>query len=358
MKHIKFFIGKQEIRLLHIASGLFFLAGVGLFIWFFLQSNYQSNSFTTEDITPPEKAKPVCVYHRILDGVCVTSTEEVQPKLVVVMIENHLDARPQSGLSKASVVYEAPVEANYSRFMALFPVTDVVAKAGPVRSARPYYLDWVSEYGEPLYMHVGGSADALDKLKRGNYFDFNEFWRGDYFWRSKDRYAPHNAYTSSENWNNAWKDYGKDTYSVSDESWLFGDVAPCTVNCATQIIASFLPPIYEAEWKYSSSTEKYLRYQLNKPHVDQDGTQISADTLVVQHVQTTVLDEVGRIEMDTIGSGKVLVFTKGNVVEGIWKKTTRSAKTRFYDASGKEISFTSGKIWIEVVNDRGEVEYK
>ncbi len=355
-KNIQFFIRKKEITILHIASAALIVSGIILLVWFFARANYWTSHFFDDTVFVSDEVSTPCV-PRILDGVCV-SAEEKKPRLVAVMIENHLDARPQSGLSKASIVYEAPVEANYSRFMAVFPIDADVPKAGPVRSARPYFLDWVREFGIPMYMHVGGSADALDILKNGNYFDFNEFWRGNYFWRSTDRYAPHNSYTSSENWTKGWEDFGKDTYTMSDESWVFGDVTSCTIDCAELIVVSFLPPIYQAEWRYSSSTEKYLRYQLKKPHVDQDGTQIGADTIVVQYVETKVLDAELRIEMDTIGSGEARVFTKGNVVEGVWKKTSGDSKTRFYDSNGVEIPFTAGKIWIEVVNQLGDVEYK
>ncbi len=355
MKFPQFFIDKKEITALHIASGALIISGIALLAWFFVHANYRASAWIDEDFVP-EEARVVCS-PRIIDGMCVTPGTE-KPKLVAVMIENHLDARPQSGLSRAAVVYEAPVEGNYSRFMAIFPLGEEVDKVGPVRSARPYFLDWAREFGKPMYMHVGGSPDALQELRSTTYFDFNEFSRGSYFWRSRDRYAPHNTYTSSEQWARGWEDFGSDTFSFSNESWLYGEVVPCTTTCTTSIVASFAPPVYRAEWKYATTTEKYTRYQLNKPHVDQDGTQISANTLVVQYVTTVVLDAELRIEMDTVGEGNAIVFTKGNKVEGTWKKISRDSKTRFYDSNGVEIPFTPGKIWIEVVNQVGDAEYK
>ncbi len=359
-KDIPFVIGKKEITIIHIASAAFVAAGIILLSWFFVQAHYQSSYFGGDSEIVSEQARVMCA-PRLIDGRCVSPGEE-NPKLVAVMIENHLDARPQSGLSKASVVYEAPVEANYSRFMALFPIDTVVSKVGPVRSARPYFLDWLREFGVPMYMHVGGSPDALESLywgmKDGVYFDFNEFYKGDYFWRSTDRYAPHNTYTSSEQWTQGWQDFGEKYHTDLIESWNYTEVVPCSAGCVTSIIVSFLPPVYEAEWRYVTSTEKYMRYQLKKSHVDQDGTQISADTIVVQRVETRVLDSELRIEMDTIGEGHATAFAKGNMVEGTWKKSSRESKTRFYDKTGVEIPFTSGKIWIEVVNQVGGVEYK
>ncbi|HLC70188.1 MAG TPA: DUF3048 domain-containing protein, partial [Patescibacteria group bacterium] len=114
---------------------------------------------------------PEFIYFSALDGRGVTSSEKVTPQVVAVMIDNHIDARPQSGLAVASVVYEVPVEGSITRFMALYDGDDLVEEVGPVRSARAYYLDWLSEYGDALYLHVGGSPEALNLIKKRSIFD-------------------------------------------------------------------------------------------------------------------------------------------------------------------------------------------
>ena len=129
-----------------------------------------------------------------------------------VMIENSSAARPQSGLSSADVVYEAVAEGGITRFMAVFLCQDT-DPIGPVRSARTYYLDWISEYGaSPLYAHVGGAntpgpADALGQIERygwGAYNDLNQFSVGfPTFWRDYDRLGAntateHTVYTSTQ----------------------------------------------------------------------------------------------------------------------------------------------------------------
>jgi hypothetical protein len=356
MKKISFFIGAREIQLLHVATAVFVIAGILLLTWFVIRAEYRTTAYIDGSELRSEDEGTPCI-PRLLDGVCLIEGEQ-ETGYVAVMIENHVDARPQSGLVRASVVYEAPVEGNFSRFMALFPLSFDVSQIGPVRSARPYFLDWAREYGQPMYVHVGGSPAALTMLKTDTYFDFNEFYRGRYFWRSRDRYAPHNLYTSSELLREGWSDYGSSESVIPDESWKYAPVEPCVSDCVTRIVASFAPPVYQAEWRYVSSTEKYLRYQTNKSHVDHDGTQISADTVVVQMVETVVLDGEGRLDLETLGSGEARVFTKGTMVEGEWKKSDIDSKTKFYDTLGNEIPFTSGKIWIEVVNQTGSVEWE
>ncbi|MFA7245147.1 MAG: DUF3048 domain-containing protein [Candidatus Magasanikbacteria bacterium] len=351
---------------IYIIAAVFFLAGLALLIIFYSNIFFAKNKVNDDIVNIQEnnvtnEVKEVCDFVRLLDGVCVKTQEETNPELVAVMIENHTEARPQSGLAYASVVYEAPVEANYSRFMAIFSKDVDVAKIGPVRSARKYYLDWLREYGKDImYMHVGGSPEALQIIKTDkNIFDFNEFSKGPYFWRSTDRYAPHNVYTNSENWQIAWEKLGTKE-NTEFKTWKFESLENCIKeedNCVNKITVSFLPPTYEAVWNYSSSTKKYLRSQIEGKHRDLDGTVIEADTIIVQKVTSKVLDEVGRLQIDTIGSGEAIIFQNGHILEGTWKKETVTGRTRWLDKSGNEIPLKAGKIWIEVVNERGNVEW-
>lgn len=351
----------QTTRIIYILAGLVFIAGILLLLWFgFGWRPTVDEPFAQEDA---EVVEDDCDYKRFIDGVCVEHKKDIDLKLVAVMVENHVDARPQSGISAASIVYEAPVEANYSRFMLIYPLGTDVDKVGPVRSARPYYLDWLAEYEDIMYMHVGGSPDALDILKERDVFDLNEFYRGWYYWRSTDRYAPHNVYTSSKLWGKAWDDYGEEVESKklqveSNSNWIFDKINMCEEDCVDEITVSLLPPTYEAVWKFTSSTDQYTRYQLGYPHVDQDGSEIVADTIIVQHVETKVLDGVGRLGMNIIGSGDAIIFRDGYMIEGRWNKEDVYAKTQWLDVDGDTIALKSGKIWIEVVNGRGGVIYK
>lgn len=388
-----------EAEFVYVLAGVVFLVGLFLIIFFSWQY-FSGKDFGTAIVNlnkDKEKTQEEnCNYRRTLDGVCVETQSEINPKLVAVMIENHSDARPQSGLVDASVVYEAPVEANYTRFMAVYLAEDKVEKIGPVRSARPYFLDWLAEYGGAMYMHVGGSNEALELIVENNVFDINEMKRDWYFWRSEDQYAPHNTYTSSQLWGKAYETYGDDFDVRKYEGWKFmkentddvdyyaddanhADVIEHTQKIDApirrvgkdlalqsggqaaeikQITVSFLAPVYEAVWKYNTTTQQYGRYQMGYPHVDQDGRQIMADTIVVQYVNTRVLDEVGRLDMDTIGNGEAVVFYNGLDYKGTWVKENKNSRTKFYDLSGEELLFKSGKIWVEVVNQNGSVLFR
>ena len=68
---------------------------------------------------------------------------------LAVMIPS--DSEPY-GLSQASVVYEAAVEFDIPRYLAIFEQVQA-EQIGPVRSARPYFVDWACPYG-PLFVHL------------------------------------------------------------------------------------------------------------------------------------------------------------------------------------------------------------
>ncbi|MDD5040737.1 MAG: DUF3048 domain-containing protein, partial [Patescibacteria group bacterium] len=163
---------------------------------------------------------------RLLDGVMVAEdTAHYWP--YAVMIENLPSVRPQKGLSQASVVYETLAEGGATRFMAVFDPSGIVPEIMPVRSARPYYIEWVSEYGA-LYAHAGGSPKALTVIKENADINNLEALSRDavYFWRDQTIGAPHNLVTSSEKMTFALRDKGLDTKEAVFRPWQFKDDAP------------------------------------------------------------------------------------------------------------------------------------
>ncbi|PJA89600.1 MAG: hypothetical protein CO137_03420 [Candidatus Magasanikbacteria bacterium CG_4_9_14_3_um_filter_32_9] len=352
--------GLDEVAYVYFLAIIGFLIGFVLLVWIglgYIAQNYgEKDNFVDNFIGEQIVEKDVeCKKRRVLDGVCIEENEESMVQVVGVMIDNHPDARPQSGISKASIVYEASVEGGYTRYFALFPAFSNVSKVGPVRSVRPYFLDWSAEYGSMLYMHVGGSPDALDLIKSRNIFDLNEFFGDWYFWRTASRLAPHNTYTSAELWNNYLEDK---EVSIVDEykGWKFTKVEECEENCVENINIPFLYPSFIVDWKYLDG--KYERYQAGIKDRDLEGGAFIADTIIVQKAKNEVIDDKGRRKIYTISEGEAIVFQKGNMIKGTWQKESLTGRTRFFDENGKEMGLNAGKIWVEVVPDTVEIVWK
>jgi hypothetical protein len=307
----------------------------------------------------------------ITNQAAIDSTEQVRRKIdgqyvaidranfypVAVQIENLITVRPQAGLSSANLVYEALAEGGITRFLAIFASGDHIEKIGPVRSARPYYLDWLSEFNA-LYAHCGGSPEALADIGTYNIFSINQIG-GDqgYYWRDNTRPAPHNLYTSSELLARALRDREIDKEGDYD-SWLFKDEASLSARSDEQTITiDFSIYSYEVEYVYDRDKNVYKRNQAGEAHLDElTDQQIAPKNVVIQYVKTRLADET-RLSMETIGEGDALVFQDGQVIEARWEKSSRTSRTVFYDLNDKEIRLNAGSTWVEVVPIDRTVEY-
>ena len=306
---------------------------------------------------------------------------------LAVMIENHQEARPQSGISNADVVYESVAEGGITRFMSVFycgaaaPLT-----IAPVRSARTYFLPWVLEY-DALYNHVGGAgncddptvdnrAKALCQIEQYGIKDMDQF--GISFptcYRNYDRLdhpvaTEHTmvcfsdklfALAAERGWTNV--DAKGVSWDKNFVPWKFKDDAK-TADRGTAFSASFVAwKGYEADygvkWDYDPATNTYKRSNGGKPHLDlETKQQLTAKVVVILFAQETgPVDEHLHLLYANIGTGNALVFQDGKVTKGTWNKATKTSRTIFKDVNGKEIQLNRGQIWIEMLPTGTPVTY-
>ncbi len=298
---------------------------------------------------------------------------------LAVMIENHTEARPQSGLSSADVVYEAVAEGGITRFMALYYCNLADVQLGPVRSARTYFLSWLGEY-DALYAHVGGAntpgpANALGQIIDYEVKDLNQFSIGfPVFWRDYQRLGrpvatEHTMYsTTSKLWQVGEKRGWTATDSAGlrwDENftpWQFkddgdkGEVSKISVNFWGS------QPGYQVEWNYDPETSTYKRKNGDSPHLDlNNNQQLESKVVIIQFQRESNANDgyPGNVHLlyGTTGSGKALIFQDGQVTEGKWNKTSRTARTKFVDAKNSEVELDKGQIWIQIVPEGAKVSY-
>ncbi|MFH1561255.1 MAG: DUF3048 domain-containing protein [Patescibacteria group bacterium] len=322
--------------------------------------------------------------------------EEKRP--LVVMIENHEDSRPQSGLSRADLVYEAVAEGGITRFVAVFycQATEPATRKyelGPVRSARTYFLDWASEYSDyPLYVHVGGAglcndptvdnrAKALCQIDRYGWKDADHHSDMDQFALSyhscrrepdrtgEKRATEHTMYCDSKDlWevaidrDLAAKGESGDQWDEDFIAWSFKEEEKADKRGDVSSIAFDFWEGYKAyavSWQYDQASNRYLRSNGGVPHKDfLTDEQLAAKVVVIQFAQETgPVDEHKHMLYKTIGTGKALVFQDGQAIEARWSKKTRVSRTIFTDVRGQEIKFNRGQMWIEVLPTGNQVSY-
>ncbi|MCF7795632.1 DUF3048 domain-containing protein [Patescibacteria group bacterium] len=283
-----------------------------------------------------------------------------------VMVENSSDARPLSGINEASIVYEALAEAKITRFLFIFDGSTNVPKIGPIRSARPYFVKIAEEYS-PLYVHFGGSNQALYEISN-NYYDIISLngmvYENDYFWRNIYQIAPHNAYSSTD----LIKDYISD-FNIENEnnieSYKFNNnknyLSKFKNNSvAESVFIKYGTPNYNVLWKYNEKTNNYERfYSKNNPYYDLDSKDniIETKNIVIQFVETSVIDSVGRKKMvlESNLGGDVILIRDGKYIEGKWFREDK--KTKFF-VEDSEYKFTNGKIWVNIVPINTNIEIK
>lgn len=325
------------------------LAIAGASGFFLIQKAVIENNSVQQAIQQLIAQKPeVCEKTRKLDGQCY---EDEEPLVYSVMIENHSASRPVSGIGQAGLVYEVVVEEPITRFLAVFYADNNLNKIGPVRSARPFFVDWAKEFNGP-YAHVGGSNAALDLLAKTYNYDLNEFFNGQYFWRSNTRPMPHNVYTSNELIVSAVQDKKWQVKNDFD-SWKFMPDSQASIESTEKqaIKVDFGTLEYNVMWEYEIQEKKYVRYQGGSIYKDSDGKAVTAKNVVLLFTDEKIIDDYGRKKIKTIGFGKAVVYRANEKIEAEWRRSSLDERTRFFDLNGQEIAFYPGNTWVEVLAD-------
>ena len=301
---------------------------------------------------PPSNPPPPALVPAPLTGLLVTP-EAARRHVIAVMIDDQVDARPQSGFSSASIVWHAPAEGGIPRYMLVFQET-VPKSVGPVRSSRLYYVSWASEL-KALYAHAGGSPQALATLRakgRGQYvYNAEVFrWEGRYFHRTRTRSAPHNVYTSGDDLRKLEKRLGAKDGPLK-WPWRFAEDAPLDARPYGGSITAVYPA-NKVVYRYDRKTNTYLRSvtREGKQFDANDGERVAPKNVIVMVVSFHPIgDKKHRLEADLIGSGRAWISTNGRTVKGTWKKSSFTGATKFFGPDGKAVTLTVGQTFIQVL---------
>lgn len=273
-------------------------------------------------------------------------------RTIAVMIDNVGDAIPQTGLNEAMLVYEVYVEGGLTRFLAVFKGADVET-IGPVRSARPVFIDYALE-NDSIFVHYGGSPRALKdvaslKINNANGVDSP----GNVFWRTKKKKAPHNALTNIERIME-WADKKEYKKTSKERTVLNYVVEPVTLENGIDATSIDIP--YSAsklKYKYNAETGLYERYRANKQCKDW----LTGEVFATKNIIITIADNYstdeengyGRQEVKNIGTKDGYYITNGKAIKITCEKKTRAGKTVYKDLDGNELEVNDGNTYIQLV---------
>lgn len=300
-----------------------------------------------EEETPlTDPVIPISNYIAPLTGLPIESPSNVRP--LVVMVNNAPAARPQSGLSKADMVYEVLAEGGITRLVAIYQSNNDTTTIGPIRSIRPYLIELGDLY-HGLLVHAGGSPEAYSIIQKQKKEDLDEIGKaGAYFWRDKTRKAPHNLYSDTEKLRMGAdklqyeQEVAIPSYSFRSENEIISG------EHANKVDINFLLKDYTVSYEYDDVSKVYKRFINNKPHLDlTNNMQLEAANVIVMGADHKVLDDVGRLSVDINLGGEALIFQHGTLIKGNWIHS-KDDVIRFVK-DDKEIPLVPGTTYINIV---------
>ncbi len=281
---------------------------------------------------------------------------------IAVMIDDLSPARPQSGFSAASIVWQAPAEGGIPRYMMVFQ-ENIPTDVGPVRSSRYYYIAWAAEL-KALYAHAGGSPQALATLRnQGNgqlVYNADEFRWGGSFHRT-NRNPPHNLYTSGKLLRGIAKAVGAKDGPIK-WPWTFARDAALGWRPIGGRIQVTYGNVNAIRFDYDRKSNTYLRSVTGEKRQTDAATRkrVAPKNVIVMVVRFGPLNDGSkkrRLEGQVIGSGPAWISTNGTTIKGTWKKTSLASPTRLFDKSGKPVVLTIGQTFVQVMKTTDFIKF-
>lgn len=307
-----------------------------------------TDTVSASDNTTAGSSVPANVYPLL--GTPVSDPAAAARPAIACKIDNHPQARPQTGLNKADIVFEENVEA-LTRFAAVFH-SQGSDPVGPLRSGRTQDIDMLGSLNKPMFCWSGGNYRVTKAI---NASDFNNVGysasrgKGGYY-RSKDRKAPHNLFAKTSNlWTLAKADAGPPPQQFTYRS--DSDAKPATsVAIDGAKVSMYNVRVY---WKWDVATGNFVRSVENtkrvlEPSMTDDG-QVNAKNVVVLYC-TYVRSKADRKSPNalTVGKGTGFVLTDGGVIAVNWTRADRLQPFTLTDSSGAVVRMTPGRTWVEV----------
>ena len=282
-----------------------------------------------------------------LSGVPSSGSVPARPALAI-KVDNSPTARPQSGLDKADIVFEEPVEGGITRLVAVFQCQDAPL-VGDIRSARAVDVPILDQLSDPLFIHAGGIPPVLSLLAGGNLKNEDIFAHGGIAQHPAGRYAPYDTYTTTA------LGWGLDPADTTPPAPLFTYASVAPAGGAVGSVQIPFSSTNDNTWTWNATSSKWTLAIGGVPAMLADGSQISAANIVVQKVNVTYgpwQENAGgglEVQSQLTGSGPLEVFRNGVGITGTWQRGALGDPTSLVAANGTIIPLAPGPTWVEIV---------
>jgi hypothetical protein len=301
-----------------------------------------SESSSTSTTVKPTTTTVVPVFAP-LTGLPSDEASAARPALVVKIDNYPTEARPQSGLNQADVVFEELVE-GITRFAAVFQ-SENADPVGPIRSARTSDVNIMAQLGRPLLAWSGGNPGVTRAIQNANIDNLTPDRYASAYFRLSERRRPHNYYSNTSTL------FSLATDATPVPAPLFqyraeGDPLPPTAQPSGGVNIVYTGGL-KVDYAWNETLKGWARFQSGTAHVDMAGFQIAPANLVVMFTEYTrsPADPISP-EAQTVGSGEVWVFTAGSIIPGRWDRPDPTKPATLTDGNGQPILLTPGRTWV------------
>lgn len=267
---------------------------------------------------------------------------------IAVKLDNHKEARPHAGLIQADIVFEEIVEAQITRFFAVFHSTDA-APVGPVRSARTTDVDLLNQLNRPLFAWSGGNRGVVQAIGAANAESRAAGQRPDLYYRDQERHKrtaiEHTLFLKGTQDLWATISPGQGTPSPLFQYRPAGTPSVGDPSAGFDLNLRSVP----VHWTWDAAQGLWLRDEYGAPHTDISGAQISTNNVVVEFIQYGTSPVDARSPQGySVGSGDAMVFSDGKVQLVHWDRPSADAPATFTTADGSPVLLTPGRTWVEL----------
>jgi hypothetical protein len=275
-------------------------------------------------------------------------------RVLVVKIGNTYPERPATGLAKADIVYLIPVEGGLSRIMAVFS-SHYPRVIGPVRSARQDDIDLLRQFGRPAFAWSGAQPQLVPVVEHSRIVDLYAGIVGGYY-RSYARVEPYNLYADTK----TLLKEAKHASVARDIGFRFGPPPPGGRHLRSRSVSY---PAASFRFTWSPGKGRWLVWMDGSPAISTGAGQLSAPTVVIQHVVVGLsrfLEQGPMMPPDahSVGSGTALVLRNGEAYRARWSRPSANGGTTFTTDAGKPMTFARGPVWIVLAYGRGSSPWR
>jgi hypothetical protein len=314
----------------------------------------------TVTATPTQAVSDLCP----LTGQGLADPSLARRRPFAVKVGNSPGARPQSGLSKADMVFEHLTEGGVTRFTALYLCQESQA-IGPVRSARLIDLQLVPMF-DAIFAHVGASAPIMEMIAQSEIAKANldDYYGMPGFHLIPTRKRPFSTYTSTQELKEAATKLGI-RQEAALEPLAFSDTPPAGGKAATSIAIPYHRTLSNVAYQYDADRGAYLRSTSGEPDLEALTSEPLVITNVVvvhaPHTETEIIEDTlgsRSVQITLTGRGEATLFRDGLAYSATWVREVPEQIVRYVDADGEPVPLKPGNVWVEVVSTDLEIEFE